>query len=65
MIPQPQGWTPDQILTTNRSQWMVLDMSYIDMTGEEFDKRQGKKQGKKERGKERKKESKKDLRPQA
>lgn len=51
MIPQPQGWTPDQILTTNRSQWMVLDMSYVDLTGEgcALEKRQRKKERKEER----------------
>jgi hypothetical protein len=33
LVPQPSGWTPDQILGSNRSQWLLLDRSLISFDG--------------------------------
>ncbi|GFH07968.1 gamete-specific protein, partial [Haematococcus lacustris] len=38
LVPRPSGWSPDQILAGDRSQWLLLESSQFSMDGSQCDK---------------------------
>ncbi|KAJ9505456.1 hypothetical protein QJQ45_026136, partial [Haematococcus lacustris] len=38
LVPRPAGWSPDQILAGDRSQWLLLESSQFSMDGSQCDK---------------------------